>query len=269
MSGLDALYNEKLRRLLTSYGLENDTAVRFKLEHQILEAKAEVERMSIELDPDNAKKLGKFGQSGQPPDEKQDASKNSVKEIFISYAWGDDHEQTEVSREEIVNQLCEAFAEKGFNILRDKDVLNYRDDIEKFMKRIGSGHFIIAIISKKYLESDYCMYEAKEMLKYPDFDKRVFPIVLPDADIFSDNKFNYGIYWKKRLEFLTGKIDEIGRDSSSMEWLQLERDAKEIKEIVAKFITTVARWNVFSPKWHIDTHFMDLISAIEGKTKTD
>ena len=186
-------------------------------------------------------------------------------EIFISYAWKDREQSVEESRELLVDQLCEAFARRGYKIIRDKSTLSYRDSIEKFMRRIGEGHFVLAVISDKYLRSDYCMYEAVQLLAHEDVDSRVFPIVLPDADIFSDNALEYKVFWKKRLENFSRLLQEAGDDSGSAEWRLKERTLKAIHEHVSEWITRIARTNVLSAQAHLEQGFQSIIEAVEAK----
>lgn len=188
-------------------------------------------------------------------------------EIFISYAWKDREQSTEESRELLVDQLCQAFAARGYPIIRDKSALSYRDSIEKFMKRIGEGHFVIAVISDKYLRSDYCMYEALQLLAHEDVDSRVFPVVLPDADIFSDNALEYKVFWKKRLENFSRLLQEAGDDSGSAEWRLKERNLKAIHEHVSEWITRIARMNVLSAQAHLEQGFQSIIEAVEAKMR--
>jgi hypothetical protein len=70
-------------------------------------------------------------------------------EIFISYAWKDAHEKAEDSREKIVDEICRIFVGHGYEILRDKNHLTYRQSIRDFMQRLGKGNYIIAVISDK------------------------------------------------------------------------------------------------------------------------
>ncbi|MEQ1747241.1 MAG: toll/interleukin-1 receptor domain-containing protein [Saprospiraceae bacterium] len=67
---------------------------------------------------------------------------------------------------------------KGYRVLCDKTTVTYRDNIEQFMRAIGAGKYVLAVVSNKYLRSAYCMFEAMRMLAYERFEERVFPVVL-------------------------------------------------------------------------------------------
>ena len=186
-------------------------------------------------------------------------------EIYISYAWRDREKDPQPDdREGIVDALCAAFQqEKNWQIRRDKTDLGYRDSIETFMRAIGAGKYVVMVVSAKYLRSEYCMFEAVRVLAHEQFEQRVFPIVLPDADIFSDNALDYTAFWKKRLAELSQKLDDIGRGPENTEWISKERDRQEICLRVADVITRIARLNVLSPAQHLADNFAAVIAAVE------
>ena len=103
--------------------------------------------------------------------------------IYISYAWGDNGTDGGDSREQAVDCLCEAFAQRGYHVVRDKQDMPYRKPIREFMNELAGATALIAVISEKYLRSPYCMYELTAAWDRGDFRHRIFPIVLPDARI--------------------------------------------------------------------------------------
>ena len=58
-------------------------------------------------------------------------------QIYISYNWKEDSN-------EMANQLVQAFAAKGIEIIRDKTHTSYKDSIKNFMQQIGQGKCVIA-----------------------------------------------------------------------------------------------------------------------------
>lgn len=99
-------------------------------------------------------------------------------ELYLSYAWNDPA-SPDVS---FIQQLQRCIAAKGWTLRMDTNSVNYRDSVRDFMAAMGAGQHIIAVVSHQYLHSPYCMYEVKEMLKYPHWQQRVYPIVLDDAE---------------------------------------------------------------------------------------
>jgi hypothetical protein len=184
-------------------------------------------------------------------------------EIFVSYAWKGESEA-------LVNQLCDAFAAKGYTIRRDKSSMTYRASIKSFMDSIGRGKFIIAVVSDKYMKSEYCMYEAYRMFQSQAFGERVFPIVLPDADVFSfRGQAAYLKYWDSEYKSLMEEYKNIANVSPTMVAPLTERlrDIEATTLFINDFMSAVGDMNVLTSQTHLDSNFSQLISAIEAKMK--
>jgi hypothetical protein len=184
------------------------------------------------------------------------------KEIFVSYAWGGESEST-------VDEICVAFEEAGYKITRDKTDLTYRQGIKNFMNRIGAGSFIIAVISDKYLRSEYCMYEAYRIFQAADeFRQRVYPIVLKDAELFSfDGQKKYLQYWINESERLKKEIGEMAGKNPTLVIGLTERlrDYELTARYVNDFIATISDMNVISPEHHRSTNFRSLVEQMEAQ----
>ncbi len=188
--------------------------------------------------------------------------------LYVSYAWKDREQDAADSREHIVDQFCMACAQRGYTIQRDKTTLGYRDSIEQFMRAIGAGKYVLAVVSDKYLRSEYCMFEAVRMLAHERFEARVFPVVLSAAPVFDAAKaLDYKSYWRDKAA--AQKLDEAGRDSAAAEWLLKERIYKDIHEHIGEFITRVARLNVLSPAVHLENGFTDIFTALDRQIEKD
>ena len=188
------------------------------------------------------------------------------KEIFVSYAWGGESER-------IVDEISAAFEEVGFKITRDKSDLSYRQSIKNFMNRIGRGSFIIAVISDKYLRSEYCMYEAYRIFQSSDeFRQRVYPIVLEDAELFSfDGQKKYIQFWIDESERLKKEIGDMSGKNPTMVIGLTERlrDYELTARYVNDFIATISDMNVITPEHHRDTNFRSLVEQMEAQLITE
>jgi hypothetical protein len=107
--------------------------------------------------------------------------------VYISYAWGDSTPEGQ-RRGQLVTDLCAALKAAGITVLIDHEQVKPGARISSFMHAIGRGDAIIVILSDKYLESEYCVYELnaiwKESRQDPDhFLGRVIPLTLPDANL--------------------------------------------------------------------------------------
>ncbi|MCB0196690.1 MAG: toll/interleukin-1 receptor domain-containing protein [Anaerolineae bacterium] len=180
------------------------------------------------------------------------------KEIFVSYAWGGESE-------DVVNQLDKAFQDGGITIIRDKRDLGYRGRITEFMERIGRGKVVIVVISKKYLESENCMFELVQIAKNNQFYDRIFPIVLDDADIYKPiQRLKYVKYWEEQI----AELDE-GMKSVNSANLQGFREAidqyTEIRAMIADLTNTLKDMNTLTVDMHREADFEQLIEAVKQK----
>ena len=182
-------------------------------------------------------------------------------EIFVSYAWKGESEA-------LVDQLCENFEARGYTITRDKSTLGYTDSIQQFMDRIGRGHYIIAVINDKYMRSEYCMYEAYRMFQSPAVRERLFPIVLPDADVFSfRGQAAYLKYWDEAYKDLLAEYQEIAQSNPTMAAPLTERlrNIEVTTRFINDFMAAVGDMNVLTSGMHREANFAQLIEAIEAR----
>ena len=139
------------------------------------------------------------------PDEKP-------REVYISYAWGDDSEEGK-RRAQAVDSLYAALAKDGFRPVRDKEAMRSGDLISAFIRQLTRADLVVAVISEKYLRSTYCMHEIYRLWQRCQEDadimaKTVIPIVLPGVKIESlwDRKV-YVDYWGAEAQ----RVDELER----------------------------------------------------------
>jgi hypothetical protein len=184
--------------------------------------------------------------------------------IFISYAWKGESEA-------LVDKLCQAFAARGYLITRDKSAMTYKDSIKDFMDRIGWGKFIIAVVNDKYMKSEYCMYEAYRMFQSPEFKARVFPIVLPDADVFSfRGQAAYLKHWYQEYKALETEYKEIADLSPTMVAPLTDRlkDIEVTTRFINDFMAAVSDMNVLTSQIQLESDFEPLLAAIEKRMQT-
>ncbi|MFD1627260.1 COR domain-containing protein [Azospirillum griseum] len=134
-------------------------------------------------------------------------------EWYVSYAWGDDSEDGK-AREAIVDRLCDAAAERGRVIVRDKNELSLGDNLIRFMERIGQGDRVFVILSNKYLASPNCMFELTELWRTSKqdpalFRSRVRICALPKTEIWTDDHRNHWIdHWEEQENKLFERIQK-------------------------------------------------------------
>jgi internalin A len=136
------------------------------------------------------------------------------REVFISYAHGDDS-PAGLERQRIVDGLVSALRQhpEGITVHIDRDEMRPGDLISDFMDRLSAADRIIVVISAKYLQSEYCMYELFKIYlncrkTAEDFHRRIIPIILPDAG-FSGGpaaRLKPALYWNQQEQELTSLV---------------------------------------------------------------
>ncbi|MEL6224794.1 MAG: COR domain-containing protein, partial [Cyanobacteria bacterium J06627_8] len=184
--------------------------------------------------------------------------KPASKEIFVSYNWSEESKA-------IVDLLDEEFQRRGVTIIRDNRDVTYKDRIRAFMRQLGAGKAIIAVISEKYLESESCMFELIEIARNGNFYDRIFPIVLKDAQIFKPIKrIRYVRYWEEQISELNEAMQSVGQAN-----LQGFRDDidfyHKIRATVAELTNTLKDMNALTPEMHQDSNFDELFTAVMEK----
>ena len=183
--------------------------------------------------------------------------------IYISYAWKDNKTERGRQREALVDRICGSLLARRYNLIRDRNHLTLGRSIEKFMREIGRGNYVILVISDKYLRSEYCMFEALEVMKHKDYQQRVFPVVLSDANIYSrDSQVEYIRHWQQKKEQLSTLI---GPDPSD-EYSAMANVARKISEIayqIDDFIHFVQDKLSIDPAKDFDGFIDSLINNIQ------
>ena len=141
--------------------------------------------------------------------------------IFFSYAWGGESEK-------VVDQMYTSLHKEGFNVVRDKVDLHYKGKISSFMSDIGTGNFIIVVLSDKYIRSRFCMFELYEIYRNSNLDKdsfmkKVFPVRVEDINLSDAAVIGaYSQYWEEELAKWTERIKQDTSDMTSEDFAQFE-----------------------------------------------
>lgn len=183
--------------------------------------------------------------------------------IYISYAWGGE-------REQVVDDLYKALTGKAYNLIRDKQDLGYKADIRKFMDLIGTGTYIIVVISDKYLKSKNCMYEMQSIYKNKDIQKRIFPIVMEDAKIYNPvTRADYNIFWQNEKAALQKKYNDIEDKSYTGELLVDLNNYDDFRRIIDEITRMLSNMNTLTAAMHEGNNFSELMNALDQQMKED
>jgi internalin A len=169
-----------------------------------------------------------------------------------------------------VDRLYATLETQHYKIIRDKKDNGYRKLISDFMRRIGRGKLVVAVVSDKYLKSPYCMYELLEIYTQGGFHERVFPIVLPDAKLYDlEDRLRYIKYWtdkKKEIENLIKAID-LDAFSSDATFQEYDLYYRRVYNNVDTLTRLLADWNALTPKSLEENNFDKMLTAIDARLK--
>jgi tetratricopeptide (TPR) repeat protein len=188
-------------------------------------------------------------------------------DVYISYAGNDENDAYENSRDEIVKKLCEQLQQNNLRPIEYKTDVTYKTNLKNFMLDIAYGDFVIPLISKKYLTSEYCMFEAIEFYNRNkrEFEEKLFPIVLQDANFFSDDAhIDYFTHWDDLYNKLYEKLK--GKDPQKL--MSLHEKAKmyrEISENIDEFMSRIEVLAQLPNKTIKQNNYQPVIDAIINK----
>lgn len=179
-------------------------------------------------------------------------------EVYVSYAWAPESEA-------FVDRLEDTLKGEGITLLRDKAEIKYKDSILEFMQRIGRGDCVIVVISDKFLKSPYCMYELLEVERNAGLRARIFPVVLPDANIFDPVvMLDYIGHWEDRYEALDTKLKGVkGHGLKALQETLNKYD--EIRRLFVDIVSLLSDMNTLSSERHLDSGFKDLVDALRAQ----
>ena len=155
-----------------------------------------------------------------------DALKNGkpLPYVYFSYNW-------EPRSDETVDQLCVALKRNGLPHRRDKENCSYRSDIHEFMNYIREGNHVVVLLSKPYLKSFYCLYELTGIMAHPEYEKRIYPIIV-DHTIREDEFLkDFEDFWKTKLKD-RAYIDTL--KDKTVKRFTLQRKRELIRDIIDK-----------------------------------
>jgi HEAT repeat protein len=183
-------------------------------------------------------------------------------QVYISYNWQEDSN-------EMANQLVQAFAAKGIEIIRDKTHTSYKDSIKNFMRQIGQGKCVVAVISDRYLKSENCMFELVEIARNGDFYQRIFPIILPDARIHKAiERLQYIQHWEGRIQELENAMHSGGL--ANLQGITDDLNLyTEIRHRIASLTDILKDMNTLDINLHRQSEFAAMIEAVETKLAED
>jgi hypothetical protein len=186
----------------------------------------------------------------RPPEARTLEPRAPSPEVYVSYAWTDESNA-------LVDRLQKALEDHGIRLLRDREEVRYKDSIRDFMRKLGQGKAVVTVISDKFLKSEYCMFEMLEIEKTGTLRNRIFPIVLPDANIYeATGRVGYARYWQEKYQQLDADLKTLHSDNLK----NLQEDVTNYADISRMFDNIAGT----SRDMNASTDFDELISRIRA-----
>lgn len=189
-------------------------------------------------------------------------------EIFISYAKPESDQYSDRQQSTFL-AIYRYFHKKGFNVIANARMA-YKESLNEYIQRLGYGKYIIIILSDAYLKSKNSMAEVLEMLKYPDFHDRIFPVVLDDAKIDDPmDLLDYVKYWEEKIEKLDKKIRTL-RVISDINAVQEDINLyTSIRRIISNFSSEIADMKTVRVEGKKKLNLSPLVKSLDKKIRKD
>jgi len=177
---------------------------------------------------------------------------------YISYKWGGDSER-------VAGEIEAALQAHGITLVRDKSALGYKGGIREFMQELGQAHAVVVVVSDRYLRAENCMFELVEIARNPDLHDRIFPVILPDADIYrATNRLKYVAHWEAERR----SLEEQMRTVSLVNLQGITDDLNRFdtfRDQIAGLTDMLKNMNALTPEMHERSGFAELASSLKAR----
>ena len=191
--------------------------------------------------------------------------------IYISYGNDQQGESRQlISLIEKYTTLCLPYVNIVYDLKK-----KYKDDITRLVEEIKSGEYVILIINKKYLKSEYAMAEyvgiVEKSKSEAEFIKRIYPIILKSGEKIRDKKEVAELidYWEKEyLQPLKSWISNKNNKIENSHYIELEREIIVFEKIIdhlQDIDKTLGKFVALDKETHVKTKFSTIIWSIHER----
>jgi internalin A len=134
--------------------------------------------------------------------------------------------------------LCRKLEQERWNLIRDKEALDYGGEISAFMKTLGQARLVVVVLSDKYLQSPYCMTELYSIYQNArqqkaEFLNRIIPLVLNDANIGNwRGRATYAEHWETEFKAMGQQFIHLGEEDLKL-YKAMRRWHNEVGDMLA------------------------------------
>ena len=178
------------------------------------------------------------------------AEPSDQRKWYVSYGIKTD--KTPEDQEEVVDRLCAAAKARNIEIIRDKTHVTVGDNLSRFMTNLAKGDRVFVVLSKKYLESPFCMFELFTIYRNcreddQEFLKRIRVFTKDCAKIFTlKDRAERAIFWKKEYQSVEALVNENGYDILGKKDYENYIYMKDFALHIGNLLTTVT--DILQPK---------------------
>ena len=177
--------------------------------------------------------------------------------VYVSYSWKVEEQNF------VVDKLEQACLKRGIELQRDKKRIGYSDSIRAYMDELAAGRYVVLVLSKPYFESDYCMYELREIYNNKGFHKRVYPIVISGTHFHKPvDRVPYIRHWENEKAKLEKELATVGREYTKRLNAELDNYA-DFRRLMDELLSILADMNTLTEDIHVGTDFEALLDRIK------
>lgn len=179
---------------------------------------------------------------------------NSTK-VFISYRWNDPG---------ITDDFTALALGRGIEVIRDIREIGFMDAISSFMETAGNSRYFIAIMTKEYFYSRYCMFELS-VLNGSTEVVRTIPVLL-NQPATTEAEDAYCAYWEHQYKMLLDGVSQL--DAVNHDYLQKELALlKSFPGIIRELLGNIRQKKLPDGDYWLSNHCRYLLGAINTTFK--
>ncbi len=164
--------------------------------------------------------------------------------------------------------LSEKLKLKNYTVLSSNFSLNFKDSVQEFKKKQGQAEFVILVLSDRYLKEKVTMSEALEIMINPNFEDRIYPLLLEDAGINDPLKsIEYLSFWDDKVKELNEKIAILANPAYAMGIYKEIELYNEIRRIISNLNATIRDMYGIGVK-KLEEQFFEPLCELIGKYLT-
>jgi hypothetical protein len=184
-------------------------------------------------------------------------------EVFLSHVRGS-------TTDAVADRLRTELNAKGFRTVPEKSVLDYKTDLRRFIQQLGAGKRVVLLLDESFLQDQQCMQSILEIRKYPGMETRIYPILMPGADLADPvRQLDFVEYWDKKKDTLSERLTRVSNQADLIPLQNQVNLFAEIRRFLADFMDIIQQMRMIQfngQNWE-DLH--ELTALLEQQAAAD